>query len=186
MSKADLISDSSEVFTRCAHCQGPLPRTKSSEGPSEQFCCYGCRLLGERPRNTAAPDPAGGGAIFRIVLSAVIASQSMLIGFALNLSEPERTLRNGLHALLIVLTVIVLGLLGLPLLRATWDCACRRTFGLELLFVSGTLGAFGASLMSSIRGSGPVYYEVVAVLLTVYSAGTVSYTHLTLPTICSV
>jgi len=171
MSKADLISDSSEVFTRCAHCQGPLPRTKSSEGPSEQFCCYGCRLLGERPRNTAAPDPAGGGAIFRIVLSAVIASQSMLIGFALNLSEPERTLRNGLHALLIVLTVIVLGLLGLPLLRATWDCACRRTFGLELLFVSGTLGAFGASLMSSIRGSGPVYYEVVAVLLTVYSAG---------------
>ena len=170
MSKADLISDSSEVFTRCAHCQGPLPRTKSSEGPSEQFCCYGCRLLGERPRNSDDPDPSGGGALFRIVLGAVIASQSMLIGFALNLSEPERTLRNGLHALLIVLTVIVLGLLGLPLLRATWDCACRRTFGLELLFVSGTLGAFGASLMSSLRGSGPVYYEVVAVLLTVYSA----------------
>jgi heavy metal translocating P-type ATPase len=104
-------------------------------------------------------------------LGAVIASQSMLIGFALNLSEPEGTLRNGLHALLIVLTVIVLGLLGLPLLRATWDCACRRTFGLELLFVSGALGAFGASLMSSLSGNGPVYYEVVAVLLTVYSAG---------------
>ena len=107
MSKADLISDSSEVFTRCAHCEGPLPRTKSSEGPSEQFCCYGCRLLGERPRNSDDPDPSGGGALFRIVLGAVIASQSMLIGFALNLSEPERTLRNGLHALLIVLTVIV-------------------------------------------------------------------------------
>ena len=171
MSKADLLSDSSEAFTGCAHCQGPLPRPKSSEGPSEQFCCYGCRLLGERPRNTSAPDPQGGKAIFRIVLGAVIASQAMLIGFALNLSEPEGTLRNGLHALLIVLTVIVLGLLGLPLLRATWDCACRRTFGLELLFVSGTLGAFGASLMSSLSGSGPVYYEVVAVLLTVYSAG---------------
>ena len=171
MSKADLLSDSSEAFTGCAHCQGPLPRPKSSEGPSEQFCCYGCRLLGERPRNTAAPDPSGGRVLFRIVLGAVIASQAMLIGFALNLSEPEGTLRNGLHALLIVLTVIVLGLLGLPLLRATWDCACRRTFGLELLFVSGALGAFGASLMSSLSGSGPVYYEVVAVLLTVYSAG---------------
>jgi cation transport ATPase len=94
----------------------------------------------------------------------------MLIGFALNLSEPEGILRHGLHGLLIVLTLIVLGLLGLPLLRATWDCACRRTFGLELLFVSGAMGAFGASLLSSLRGSGPVYYEVVAVLLTVYSA----------------
>lgn len=171
MSEADLISDSSEAFTGCAHCQGPLPRPKSSEGPLQQFCCYGCRLLGERPRNTSAPDPQGGKAIFRIVLGAVIASQALLIGFALNLSEPQGTLRNGLHALLIVLTVIVLGLLGLPLLRATWDCACRRTFGLELLFVSGALGAFGASLMSSLSGSGPVYYEVVAVLLTVYSAG---------------
>ncbi len=170
MPQADLISDSSEAITGCAHCQGPLPRPPSSEGPLEQFCCYGCRLLGERPRNSSVPDPQGGKAIFRIILGAVIASQAMLLGFALNLSEPEGTLRNGLHALLIVLTVIVLGLLGLPLLRATWDCACRRTFGLELLFVSGVLGAFGASFMSSLRGSGPVYYEVVAVLLTVYSA----------------
>ena len=170
MPQADLISDSSEAITGCAHCQGPLPRPPSSEGPLQQFCCYGCRLLGERPRNSSAPDPQGGKAIFRIILGAVIASQAMLLGFALNLSEPEGTLRNGLHALLIVLTIIVFGLLGLPLLRATWECACRRTFGLELLFVSGVLGAFGASFMSSLRGSGPVYYEVVAVLLTVYSA----------------
>jgi Cu2+-exporting ATPase/Cu+-exporting ATPase len=127
--------------------------------------------LGERPGNTNAPDTSGGKAVFRIVLGAVIASQAMLIGFALNLSEPDGTLRNGLHGVLILLTLIVFGLLGLPLLRATWDCACRRTFGLELLFVSGVLGAFGASLLSSLRGSGPVYYEVVAVLLTVYSAG---------------
>ena len=171
MSKAALISDASSPPAECAHCQGPLPRPESTQGPPPRFCCYGCRLLGERPRDTAAPDASGGKAVFRIVLGAVIASQSMLIGFALNLSEPEGILRHGLHGLLIVLTLIVLGLLGLPLLRATWDCACRRTFGLELLFVSGALGAFGASLLSSLRGSGPVYYEVVAVLLTVYSAG---------------
>ncbi|MEN9778577.1 MAG: hypothetical protein RJB04_2332, partial [Verrucomicrobiota bacterium] len=171
MSKAVLISDASPTPAECAHCQGPLPRPESIPGPPPQFCCYGCRLLGERPKNSTAPDTYGGKAVFRIVLGAVIASQSMLIGFALNLSEPEGILRHGLHGLLIFLTLIVLGLLGFPLLRATWDCACRRTFGLELLFVSGTLGAFGASLLSSLRGSGPVYYEVVAVLLTVYSAG---------------
>lgn len=171
MSKAVLISDASPTPAECAHCQGPLPRPESIPGPPPQFCCYGCRLLGERPKNSTAPDTSEGKAVFRIVLGAVIASQSMLIGFALNLSEPEGILRHGLHGLLIFLTLIVLGLLGFPLLRATWDCACRRTFGLELLFVSGTLGAFGASLLSSLRGSGPVYYEVVAVLLTVYSAG---------------
>ena len=171
MSEADLISAASQAPAACAHCQGPLPRPESSEGPPQRFCCYGCRLLGERPGNTNAPDTSDGKAVFRIVLGAVIASQAMLIGFALNLSEPDGTLRNGLHGVLILLTLIVFGLLGLPLLRATWDCACRRTFGLELLFVSGALGAFGASLLSSLRGSGPVYYEVVAVLLTVYSAG---------------
>ena len=155
----------------CAHCQGPLPRAESNGPEAPRFCCYGCRLLGERPADPEATDPGAGKGVFRIVLGAVIASQAMLIGFALNLSQPEGTMRHALHAILVVLTVIVLGLLGLPLLRATWDCACRRAFGLELLFVSGVLGAFGASLLSSFRGTGPVYYEVVAVLLTVYSAG---------------
>jgi heavy metal translocating P-type ATPase len=143
-------------------------------GADRRFCCYGCRLLGERPPTDPSDrvdDPSRGRVLFRIVLGAVVASQAMLLGFALNLSEPEGTVRHGLHGLLITLTLGVLWLLGPPLLRAAWDCACRRTLGLELLFVSGVLGAFGASLQSTLRGSGPVYYEVVAVLLTVYSAG---------------
>lgn len=155
----------------CAHCQGPLPSAGSPGEPDRRFCCYGCRLLGERPGQASNGPTSGGGALFRIVLGAVTASQTMLIGFALNLSAPEGLVRQGLHGLLVVLTLGVLWLLGPPLLRAAWDCACRRTLGLELLFVSGVVGAFGASLQSSLRGSGPVYYEVVAVLLTVYSAG---------------
>ena len=155
----------------CAHCQGPLPPVGPPGEPDRRFCCYGCRLLGERPGNTSTGTSSGGRTLFRIVLGAVTASQTMLIGFALNLSAPEGLVRHGLHGLLIVLTLGVLWLLGPPLLRAAWDCACRRTLGLELLFVSGVVGAFGASLQSSLRGSGPVYYEVVAVLLTVYSAG---------------
>ena len=160
----------------CAHCQGPLPPVADAldSGSDRRFCCYGCRLLGERPPTdpgNRTEDPARGRALFRIVLGAVAASQAMLLGFALNLSEPDGTVRHGLHGLLIALTLGVLWLLGPPLLRAAWDCACRRTLGLELLFVSGVLGAFGASLLSTVRGSGPVYYEVVAVLLTVYSAG---------------
>jgi len=118
-----------------------------------------------------ADTPARGRGLFRIVLGAVAASQAMLLGFALNLSEPDGIVRHALHGILVALTLGVLGLLGPPLLRAAWDCACRRTLGLELLFLSGVLGAFGASLQSTLRGSGPVYYEVVAVLLTVYSAG---------------
>jgi len=165
-------TDEPEAPAVCAHCEGPLPQHSSAQGPPPHFCCYGCRLLGERPKSTNDPSgTAGGQAIFRIVVGAVIASQTMLIGLAINLSEPEGAMRTGLHAVLIALNLSVLGLLGLPLVRATWDCACRRTFGLELLFVSGIIGAFGASLLSSLRGSGPVYYEVVAVLLTVYSAG---------------
>ena len=114
----------------CAHCQAPLPQADSPG--SDRFCCYGCRLLGERPADLGERDPARGRAVFRILLGAVIASQTMLVGFALNLSGPEGIVRHGLHAVLMLLTLAVLGLLGAPLLRAAWDCACRRTLGLEI------------------------------------------------------
>jgi heavy metal translocating P-type ATPase len=41
----------------------------------------------------------------------------------------------------------------------------------EWLFLMGIVGALGASVHASVTGRGAIYYEVVAVLLTVYTAG---------------
>lgn len=95
----------------------------------------------------------------------------MAFSLAVNLSPPTGTIRWALHAGLVGSAAAVLALLGGPLFSASWNCACRRRIGVELLFLSGVLGAFGASLWSTITGKGAVYYEIVAILVTVYTAG---------------
>lgn len=108
---------------------------------------------------------------FRIGVGVALASQSMLLGFAVNLTPPEGSWRLLLHGLLAVSSVAVLGVLGGPLLRAAWERARRRRISVELLFIAGIVGALGASIWSTLTGIGAVYYEVVAVLLVVYTAG---------------
>lgn len=95
----------------------------------------------------------------------------MVVGLALNLSPPEGPSRAWLHGILAASAIATLLILGPPLLRASWECACRRRIGIELLFLSGLLGAFGASVWSSITGTGAIYYEIVAILLTVFTLG---------------
>lgn len=95
----------------------------------------------------------------------------MLLGFAVNLTPPSGPIRTVLHAALAGSAVLVLAVLGWPLGRASWECVCRKRITVELMFLAGIVGAFGASLFSSFTGIGAVYYEVVAVLLVVYTIG---------------
>ncbi|MBN8246851.1 MAG: cation-translocating P-type ATPase [Verrucomicrobia bacterium] len=164
----------------CRHCGGPLPPdflpgAGDSEAAPRRYCCYGCRLLGERRPSTLpgaeVVEPVAGTPWFRIGVGVALASQAMLLGFAVNLTPPDGTWRLLLHGLLAGSAVAVLGVLGGPLFRAAWDRALRRRISVELLFIAGIVGALGASLWSSATGIGAVYYEVVAVLLVVYTAG---------------
>ena len=95
---------------------------------------------------------------FRIGLGVALASQAMLLSFAVNLTPPEGPIRWALHAVLAGSAFLVLVVLGCPLLRASWDCVCRRRVTVELMFLAGIIGAFGASVFSSCTGLGAVYY----------------------------
>ncbi|MEN9678298.1 MAG: hypothetical protein RIS76_4194 [Verrucomicrobiota bacterium] len=169
---------------RCDYCSAPLPTDflpgvgkRAGAGPSEarRYCCYGCRLLGDqRPESLPAAEvvePVRGTPWFRIGAGVALASQSMLLGFAVNLTPPAGALRAALHTALAGSAIAVMALLGWPLFRASWECACRRRISVELLFLAGIIGAFGASVWSSLTGIGAVYYEIVAVLLVVYTVG---------------
>jgi heavy metal translocating P-type ATPase len=176
-------ANSLPASTTCDYCSAPLPvdflttnqTTPFSSGSKVRvYCCYGCRVLGEaRPTTGDHRQPAALATIpwVRIGLGVVLASQSMVVGLAVNLSPPHGATRHWLHGVLIISSLGVLWLLGKPLLEASWKCACRRRIGVELLFLAGLSGAFGASLWSTLTQTGAVYYEIVAVLLTVYTAG---------------
>jgi heavy metal translocating P-type ATPase len=125
---------------------------------------------------TDAPDMAGFG--LRIGLSLAFAGQSMIFGLGYNnaLKAGEApaygsTLYWVLHGGFILSSLIVVMLLGRPLFMQAVRSIKSRQITVEALFVLSGCGAFVGSLISTFRGTGSVYYEVVAIVLCVYAIG---------------
>jgi heavy metal translocating P-type ATPase len=95
----------------------------------------------------------------------------MIFSLAVNVSPPLGTARISLHAALAASAVLVFALVGIPLARTALVAATRGRIVFEQLFLAGILGAFAASVISSLTGVGHVYYEVVAILLAIYTFG---------------
>jgi heavy metal translocating P-type ATPase len=143
--------------------------------PAAAYCCYGCLSLGEADRQAAAA-PAGGwkldGLGVRLGLGVLVAGQGMIFGLALNLHDdvPE-AVRDFVQNLILAGTLVVTALLGGPLLRAARADLRRGRVTTEALFVVTLVGALAASLQAHLTGRGSIYYEVVSVLLVVYTVG---------------
>lgn len=107
----------------------------------------------------------------RLVFAGLVAAQSMIFGLAVSISPPEGTARLVLHWTLAASAVVVFALVGGPVVRAAWAGLRARRVVMEQLFLAGILGAFFASLHCTLTGVGDVYYEVVAILLAIYTFG---------------
>ncbi len=126
-------------------------------------CCH-CAAPEAHPRAATDLRPPAWG---RIAFASLVAAQSMIFSLAINLSPPAGSARLFLHGALALSALVVFLLVGLPLVRAALQP--RITF--EQLFLIGILAAFSASLVSTFTGVGHVYYEVVAILLAIYTLG---------------
>ncbi len=133
-------------------------------------CCESEFDAGGRLAAIAQEKPPAEGDI-RFALALLLAGQSMMLGLAVNLSPPEPETLRLLQAVVLIATLAVVGLLGWPLARSAWEELRQRRVTLEALFVTGMLGATAASLQSFVTGEGPIYFEVVSVLLVVYTLG---------------
>lgn len=107
----------------------------------------------------------------RMVFAALVAGQSMIFGLAVSISPPAGSARMIIHSALAASAVIVFLLVGMPLLRNAWHALCKGRIVIEQLFLAGIFGAFFASVHCSLTGTGHVYYEVVAILLAIYTFG---------------
>lgn len=97
----------------------------------------------------------------------------MTFSLAVNLSPVSGTSRWVIHGALALSAIGVFLLAGLPILRESVAAALRGRIVFEQLFLAGILGAFAASVHSSFTGTGSIYYEVVAVLVAIYTLGTI-------------
>lgn len=96
----------------------------------------------------------------------------MIFGLALNLHDDvPPNVRWFAQTLILGATLVVVALLGGPLLRTTWQELRRCRLTIEALFLLTLTGAMAASLQAYTTGHGKIYFEVVSVLLVVYTLG---------------
>lgn len=119
----------------------------------------------------AAPSAASMWRWARIGFSAVVAVNSMAVAVAVNTSEDLQADLQPIRIGLLLSTVLVAALVGTPLFRRAWMALREGRMAVEALFLLTLGGAFGVSLQSLFAGNGPVYFEVVSILLVVYSFG---------------
>lgn len=110
----------------------------------------------------------------RAGFGAFLAMNAMTLSLAVNLSDTSPDERLQLHLASAALTAAVFVLLAGPLIRGAWRAVRERRVSIEALFLLGIGGAVGASALATLRGEGDVYYEVAAILLVVYTLGTMA------------
>ena len=140
------------------------------------YCCYGCLSLGEQSRQESQSPSSSSfkldGFAVRIGIGLLVASQSMIFGLAINLEEgTPPAVKLVVQSTILAGTLLVLGLLAGPLFRTAFTELRQRRLTIEALFLLTMCGAMFASCQSMIVGHGPIYFEVVTVLLVVYSLG---------------
>jgi len=108
----------------------------------------------------------------RLIVGLFVAGQTMVLGLAINLDPPDsETTRLVLQVGMLLATLGVMAMLGGGMVRDAWRALRRGALSMELLFLLCLLGSFALSCQSLVRGHGPVYFEVVAILLIVYALG---------------
>jgi heavy metal translocating P-type ATPase len=108
----------------------------------------------------------------RLGIGLIVVAQSMIFGLALNLHDdvpvPVRALAQNA---ILAATLVVCVLLGGPLVATAARELRRGRLTIEALFLLTMAGALAASLQAHLTGRGKIYYEVVSVLLVVYTLG---------------
>lgn len=138
-------------------------------------CCHQPEVAPEKPAETCCSptlsSAKNGNHWLKFAVAAAAAGLAMTLSLALNLTPPEGAARFITHGALIFLNVTCFALLGGPVLRGAWDALRRGRIVTDQLFLAGMAGAFGASLLSTLRGRGDIYYEVVIILLAIHALG---------------
>ncbi len=163
----------------CAYCHLPVPGRRRQVGA--EYCCLGCRLAAEI---TGGSGPEGearwtlarlGLALFLslnvMMFTMVLWTQEMYDARSAGSGPLAESLADLFRYLCLVLSLPVLALLGWPLCKNALAAARRDVGAADLLILLGVVAAYGYSVVSVLRGTGHVYFEVGCVILLLVTAG---------------
>lgn len=168
----------------CAFCGLPLPASFSfganAAAGEIEYCCSGCRTVAsvaesERERGAAA------NGLLRLGLAIFFTMNVMVFTMALwsqdVYSDPSfdtplaESLRGVFRWAALLFALPVLYLLDRPIAVGVWQSLRRAAITTDLLILLGVTAAYGYSVVSVLRGSGHVYFEVSAMVLVFVSLG---------------
>ena len=107
----------------------------------------------------------------RIGAGLAVAAQAMVFSLAVSITPAEGAGYWVAHRGLMASAWIALILLGRDLVGEAWAAARAGRVSIDLLFLVTLLGALAGSMICSFTGTGAVYYEVVAILIVIHTAG---------------
>ena len=171
----------------CDYCELPLPASWSRVAeaePADQeralYCCLGCRLAASIVAEKGE-DGLPRAMLARLGLSIFFSMNVMAFTMALwttdvyqttNVPTILATTLNGLFRYLVLLfSLPVLFMLGVPLFEHAWNGLRRGILSTDWLLASGVAAAFAFSFLSVFRGIGPIYFEVGCVILVLTTLG---------------
>jgi heavy metal translocating P-type ATPase len=170
----------SREASRCDYCDLPLPpawRHAPAAGP--HYCCFGCRFAAEVTRSRGE-EGAANWTLTRLGL-AIFLTLNVLV-FTMALWTPDfygsddssafgESLRGLFRYTSLVFALPVLLLLGGPLLESAWQTLREGRLTADLLLVVGVATSYLYSVVSVVRGGGPVYFEVGCAVLVLVTLG---------------
>jgi heavy metal translocating P-type ATPase len=171
---------SREAINCCAYCDLPLPPLSWGATASEpRYCCFGCRFAAEVTQSRGEEGSAKW-MLTRLGL-AIFLTLNVLV-FTMALWTPDfygedqsSALAQTLHELFrytsLVFALPVLFLLGGPLLDSAWRTLREGRLATDLLLVVGVAASYLYSVVSVVRGQGPVYFEVGCGVLVLVTLG---------------
>jgi heavy metal translocating P-type ATPase len=114
----------------------------------------------------------------RLLIGAVMVLHDMIVGAGIyireifNLATPEsQPLVDFFQVMMLITSLPVLILLGLPILRAGFASLLRGQPNLHTLITIGTFSAFGISVYHLIAGQGGLYFDTATMLIFLVSVG---------------
>ncbi len=170
------------VAPACDYCGLPLPRSwwSRAETPSaKDYCCFGCRFAAEVTQARGEEGEARW-TLTRLGLAVFFAMNVMAFTMALWTgdvypTDGPATFATALHGLFravcMIFSLPVLVLLGGPLLDNAWENLRQGRIVADLLLILGVLASYLYSVVSVIRGEGPVYFEVGCAILVLVTLG---------------
>ncbi len=177
---ADIPAPAQARADVCGHCGFALDRGRKGPGPF--FCCYGCAFAHQLLISAPAGEKKISWILVQLGAAAFLAMNVMGFSLAMHASsvypdfyalipESGRLYDQLLRYVLLMMSAPVLFLVGVPLFENVITEARAGRWGVEGFISASVLAAFAYSTVSTVRGNGPIYFDIAVMVLVFLTLG---------------